>query len=608
MKGFLWFLRMRGGWGETFLRRFPAAFAAALATLVLRMEDACTPPMESGPPGNLGAWAENATWWLALAVLANAAWTLWIERRAGGRGWHRWTGMLLLAGAFACGVAWGPKPGFVAWLLPLSFDVSYWGAAGCALVLAASLLGGGGDFRRGVWRVVAWGMRTLLVWGVLAAGLAAAGASVDELFLHGGLRLAGSNAGGIRAESLVWAFSWMPLLACVAIAQAPRGDAAGEGDANPKWGAALAGWVLLPLALLYAAAAAGFLAGAALCWKWPEKSFLSRSAVWFCLAGWTVWALLRGERGECSRRRDRVFCAAFPAVAAVFALVMLAAVVLRIRAYGMTPSRAAGLWLGAWTLLAAPWPLVRRRVGTTRMALAAAAAASLATWAGGPLSIAALSVRDQRTRLLDAMSPALERYDGSTPVSVSTAEFRRAREAARALAGWDRKTIPHEIAEAWARGKPDGDKGFWNVAYWNWPLDHLEEMMAPAGDRPGHRRAEYSRQTRSLSLEGCSRIWFDNEDPRNRKPEVSLPWTWSARKGFLSADAQTPIAKEEWEAFWRGLPPVLPKPEPTHCTQEQMTCTFACGGRTYRAVFAWLRFDEHGHPEDGRLQAVLEFP
>lgn len=616
------FWRMQDGWAATFFLRFPLGTAAAVAATaldlalhlgfmhVLRTPLNLLPAQVEMAIKILRRLSGNATALLPLALAANAVWTFWNERRNRPRGFLHWAGLAALAAAWVWAVAsfgchfngWGW------WNLTLH-EWARIGATGCMAMLAVLLLGGG-DFRSGVWRLAATAGKTLLLWGLLSGGVALGAKSVQLLFF------AGRDATGFWIS--VGSIALHLLLPGIAMAQLPRADR--PPAPPPVWGEALVRFVLLPLLLLYGLLlAANFL----LPGLHPVPRLQAGPIELFCLAGWAAWALLRGERGECRNRRERAFCTAFPWLSILLAAALAVSARRPVALHGLDPRTALDLWLAAWFAASGLWAGLRPRARTGSLALFAAV--FLAAASGGPWAPVPWVLRVRQARLLDAMSGVLDRYDGTRPVPVDEATWKRAADEAEALANLSARPLPAGVASAWLRGPGRTEEVFWGRE-WQWIQKRLADMMTIADTEAPFRNTLLHHPVSDEPLDGWARIWF----PENRLPfredvplADGLPWTWTARDGFREVPGGTPVAEAGWTAFLEDLsrtvertasadgkdtrPPNISY-RPPLLRDMPLVFDFAHAGCRYRVLFDRLLFEGRARLSDGEIRLVLSSP
>ena len=610
------FRRPRDGWAGTFFLRFPLGTAAAVAATVLAVQRtfrfAALSAQAAATLKLLERLSGNAAALLPLALAANAVWTSWNERRKRPRGFLWWTGLAALAAVWAWGLAsfglhwngWGWRW----WDLTLHVWARI-GAMGCMLLLAVLLLGGG-DFRSGVWRLAAAAGKTLLLWSLLSGGVMLGAWSIRKLFSTG-------NA-DFCIEKSVWSLVWRLLLPGIAMAQFPRADRPPEKP--PAWGEALVRFVLLPLFALYGLLfAADFLLPGLHPAPLPQTGPIEL----FCLSGWVAWALLRGERGECRNRRERTFCTGFPWLSVLLAAALAVSVRRPAALRGLDPQSALALWLAAWFAAAGLWAGLRPRARTGALALFAAV--FLASASGGPWAPVPWVLRVRQARLLDAMSGVLDRYDGTRPVPVDEATWKRAADEAEALANLSARPLPAGVASAWLRGPGRTEEAFW-AREWQWVQNRLADMMSIADAEAPFRNIQLRHPVSDEPLDGWDRIWF----PGNRRPSREdapladgLPWNWTARDGFREVPGGPPVAEAGWTAFLEDLsqtveqtapadgkdtrPPVFPCRPPLQ-REMPLVFDFDHAGRRYRILFDRLCFEGRARLSDGEIRLVLSSP
>ena len=578
---------------ENGLRRFPVAFAVAVAGFFA---------VVARPHSSMTDSTQALLLLVPLALVWNAAWTLWGERRGLGRGPLHWTGLAALAAL----ALWA----WLGWLRRIPdgnlHDVLRYGLTlGAGWLLAVSAGGG----KPGEWRTDAWrlGLATAVAAGFAAAAFAGLVTAAEWLLGvgHWGYAIDIAVAATLCGVAPLTVWAWLP---------APDAEAAHL----PKWAEATVRWVLLPLVGLYGTVLVAYLGGIALRREWPD-GMVALPILAFCLAGWAAWAAVRPENGAPNRSWERTFCRAFPVAAAALAFVLLAALDVRIRPYGVTIDRALGLWAAAWLVAAGSWTALRRRTGTRAVALSAAAAMLAAAW-GGPLSAGGLAWRSQWNRYWSAMASAPTAPPDSR--EALRTEMERAHYLPRTF-GVER-CRRHFRAAAAARGYADLppyvlDPG--DFANFRLGAD-ADARTAPPPECAvlcAALHADAAGWERAWILGPASSQWrFAAWARRDLPTSVSfrhegLPFDFAADVGPRLRHGP-PLAEAEWTAFRQALLERAQKDGAVNAQDglreaplppEEMTFEFGYGGKRYAALVGWMVFKEN-EPAGFHLRALME--
>lgn len=334
-------------------------------------------------------WSLHSSWILVrllpFAIFGNIAWTLRCERVGGSR--LKWPVLILLTALY--GVAWFWMP--TADTTSDSFWPAYLTACvvlGAITIACITTRNGRPDLREGAWILLSSAMLALFFSILLASGLSLALFSIDKLFGFSD----GFPLGNIHLT--IWLLAVFVVAPCILLGWLPRpGDRPVE---IPKWLQTVCRTLFLPLCVLYALILLVYLGRVVLQGVWPD-GWVSMPICIFATIGWLAWVFLRERPEGRPLPWVRVFLRTLPAVMVLFAVVLLLAMSVRLRAYGVTPPRAAGVYLGIWLLALGLFYTLRPAMSPWHLASTMALCAAVA-WMG-PLSLLNCTFRSQRPRL-----------------------------------------------------------------------------------------------------------------------------------------------------------------------------------------------------------------